>query len=95
MAATLQYMAVSTILFATNSSVAMQIGVTSMLTSMTEDIIHDLHSINKKTKIQLSQLEFLNHFTELIQHHSDAIQLKIEYNKHTDHLFIFLNCINF
>lgn len=84
LAATLQYTAVSVILFATSSTVVIQMGVISMLISMTKDIKHDLHAINKKSKIKDHQPDILHHFTELIQYHSDA-KLLSEYDK----LFIF------
>lgn len=48
-----------------------------MLIEMTKDIKYDLESIGSEATTKDHQLEFVKHFTEIVQFHNDAKQLSV------------------
>lgn len=78
MATTLVYIFAANLLFVASSILGLDLGISLTLISLSKDIKSDVHGLNRRATAKDNQLKISKQFTELIEIHSDAKQLRYQ-----------------
>lgn len=72
-----EYLASVVTFFVALTAMKFVVGVYLFLLSMIEDIKCDLETINRNAKTRKNQIEIVKQFSEIVQFHSNVLQLSI------------------
>lgn len=77
----IEYLSTLTIIYAVVCIIYFQVGSVIVLNLLTKDIKYNVDDVNEKAKVAENQLELVKQCNELIQFHSNSIQLSYNYYK--------------